>query len=518
MEVKDIKSIIHSLFSRKDLKLLIFAVSVLIGFFAENLEVEASNSNFLYSKETGKSYNLSDYDCDYNELGKIKTLCYTMVNDANFDWIRFFPNLNDLTIVIETDDKNLLSEMKKIKDLKNLNSLSLVTSKNISLTREYFSFLDECLELRNLDIDGFSIEAGLLENLTGLKKLSLNNFYHVSNMVDIDYKKMTFLKELNFKESRPYDITVCFDKSDYDLLKSCGVDITSDVDGYIDQVIKINDRLDDIVQQLGIVDSETDKDKFNKILIYILDNLEYDEEISLAVNNNQDNVEELASKFYSGGRLYGALEMDSAICGNYAALFTALASRVGLNSYYLCNSDHAWNLIEIDGYDYYTDVTWMDAESLIVNYYSLFSKSYEKMNAKAAIENDYSSYLSWYLVNPIDIDDVDIKDSHVISNLPDYVKESLVCGSDNVYDENASLEKYRITSGERNCAILISILIAIKILLARRKKKLRIKIIDEYLNMLETNRNNMEPNSSVYVKRKFERYKNNIKDDNLQHI
>ena len=70
----------------------------------------------------------------------------------------------------------------------------------------------------------------------------------------------------------------------------------------------------------------------NKILIYVLENCIYDPDVK---NNTSDDI----LSFYEGGKLYGALEKDTQICGNYSALVCALCKRVNLKANYIVDNN-----------------------------------------------------------------------------------------------------------------------------------------------------------------------------------
>ncbi|MCM1258908.1 MAG: hypothetical protein NC307_13775 [Roseburia sp.] len=63
---------------------------------------------------------------------------------------------------------------------------------------------------------------------------------------------------------------------------------------------------------------------------------------------------------------YGALVKRTAVCGGYALAYQYLLNIVGIKCYevigYVNSSPklHAWNLVELDGKWYHTDVTWDD--------------------------------------------------------------------------------------------------------------------------------------------------------------
>lgn len=66
----------------------------------------------------------------------------------------------------------------------------------------------------------------------------------------------------------------------------------------------------------------------------------------------------------SGGKYIseadGPLVYGKALCEGYSKAFMYLAQSVGVNCVCVTNSDHMWNMVEIDGVWYHVDVTWDD--------------------------------------------------------------------------------------------------------------------------------------------------------------
>ena len=216
---------------------------------------------------------------------------------------------------------------------------------------------------------------------------------------------------------------------EYNALTKAGVKVTFDEESDLQTYLGINNELDAIVRQLNLDANSTDQEKLDAILIYILDNLSYDEQVSEALQNNTEHSE-LTRSFYQGGYLYGALEKSSAICGNYAALFEALAERTGLDSYFLLSPNHAWNLVEINGEKYYVDATWLDSSGLRVDKMGSYTDPFTgelvenvyistTISAQEAIQTGYGEALDWYLANPESYPYSETQaESHEVINLP----------------------------------------------------------------------------------------------------
>ena len=178
----------------------------------------------------------------------------------------------------------------------------------------------------------------------------------------------------------PLDLAIMLDSQTYNTLKNNGVNIDFGSNLYISTTygksseelfLEINKELDNIVKSLDIDENSSDMEKYNKVLLYVIENLSYDPYISQKLKEKEKTTYEDHLEFYDIGTLQGALMNDTAICGNYTALLSALCKRVGLEAYYVSGHlpgssyGHAWNLIKIGDEYYYADATAFDSEGII---------------------------------------------------------------------------------------------------------------------------------------------------------
>jgi hypothetical protein len=360
---------------------------------------------------------------DLNEMNP--SFFYINVDgNSSLDWLNYCDNLESLTINITSE-----SGMDKLQDITNLKSLKSLTISNatdaLEINSNNFSFSKNITSLQSLSILGVDfIESGVLESLTNLKKLTISDCLNQN----IDFDKLTFLDELSFGMTNSYNLPIYFTEEDYEKLTNAGVTVTANSD-YLDKALEIGTRIDSIISEIGITNDMSDQEKLNKILIYVLDNLEYDSEVSNAIRTNTDHTE-LTQSFYQDGFLYGALEKDTAICGNYSALVSALCERAGLNDVFLESSNHAWNLIEIDGLEYYVDATWLDDNGKLVqnesveydnNGNKILSVSYEHVPAQQFLETNDTEGIDWYMEDPTTISTKDQNNSHEANYIPTYI-------------------------------------------------------------------------------------------------
>lgn len=344
--------------------------------------------------------------------------------NSSLDWLNYCDNLEYLAINITSESG--IEKLQEITNLKSLKSLSIsCATESSEINSNNFSFLKNIPSLQELTIAGIDfIESGVLESQTNLKKLTLSDCLNQN----IDFDKLTFLDELSFGMSDSYNIPIYFTQDDYEKLTKAGVTVTAYSDT-LDQALEIGTKLDSIISEIGITSDMSDQEKLNKILIYVLDNLEYDSEVSNALKTNTDHTE-LTQSFYQDGFLYGALEKNSAICGNYTALVSALSERAGLNDVFLESSNHAWNLIEIDGLEYYVDATWLDDSGKIVqnesveydnNGNTVITIDMERVPAQQFLETNDAEGIDWYMEDPTTISTKDQNNSHEANYIPTYI-------------------------------------------------------------------------------------------------
>ena len=94
--------------------------------------------------------------------------------------------------------------------------------------------------------------------------------------------------------------------------------------------------------------------------------------------------------------IYGCLVEQSAVCEGYKNAFQQLLAYCGIKSYGVSGSlddsdnvDHVWNAVRIDGEYYHTDVTWDDAEDMVMyDYFNLTTKEIRHTHSIAEMFDD----------------------------------------------------------------------------------------------------------------------------------
>lgn len=335
-------------------------------------EMEISNMTEESFMRDSLHIDLFTDNCDLSFLANFSSLkkleVYNLEGCLNLDFLKYVSDLEELSIYERKSYSN--SNLNKIGNCSNIKKLSVNSPgyfdlsvlrgmpnlENLLLYNSVYTNLDvlsECNKLEKLQIKlDEAIPRSLFESIPNLKVLNLE----VCDTCNINYQKLTFLDELNFVFPKSYTIAMDFTMEDLNVLKSNGVKVTAKYKNNtmdaIDEVMSIDCKLNEIVRSLNMLSTDTEQEKLDKILIYVIEHLDYDNEAS----NNSVR----AYRYYEKGLLYKSIDSDKSICGNYAALVHALAKRSGLDSIYLQNSIHAWNLVKINGVYYGVDATFLD--------------------------------------------------------------------------------------------------------------------------------------------------------------
>lgn len=359
---------------------------------------------------------------------------YLMLDEdsSSLDFLKYCKNLKSLSINLRGDG-NKCGALSTINSLENLSEVGIYSlDKNYTLCPSDLEFINTSSTLEKLSISNCDLTPGVEDNINKVKVFDygLDDY---SRSVDIDFSKLTNLDELDLSDNKPYTVAIYLNSSEYNELVNNGVNIVFSSEEDKNKYLDACSRLDEIVNSLDVNESSSDKEKLDAILVYTLENLEYDKGVSQALMNNDPNVASIANGFYEDGELYGALYRDSAICGNYGALVEALSDRLSSpeKSTTISSSNHLWNLMDIDGESYYVDATWLDQQSTME-----FVRSEEnpgvmegvRVSAADEIKSGKTDTLDWYMENPnseyiATIDNE--KESHIPErSLPEYMPEN----------------------------------------------------------------------------------------------
>lgn len=381
------------------------------------------------------------------------------------------------------DEKSDLSDLKYFEKVKNLDlkcyscnifnsmpimsnveTLSIECWDGSELTEEYIDMLRERFpNLKKLDIGNAIINPVFVEKMKGLEELSISPYRNC----DIDFTKLTFLKKLTLGDE-PYTVPVYFNTNEYNTLRNAGVEVElKDKETFLD----ISKKLDDIVNSLNISENSTDREKLDAVLIFVMDKLQYDPGVTAAIySGNTDSVP--VADFYKDGLLYAVFNKDTAVCGNYSALVEAIFDRIGSpqKSLIMAGSNHAWNLMNIDGELYYVDSTWLDDEKITnetVGETYVDDQGYEhktiichSVSSVDAIKEGNTDKLEWYMNSDFDSEPV----SHTSDIMvPEYVLADVnnIEDKSGVILDNSSNKKVSINVNGKTISITLGALVGV---------------------------------------------------------
>lgn len=442
----------------------------------------------IITDEIGKSDNDNVTISDLNNFNPVYYFNIDVDENDDLSWLNYCNNLLTLTITFE--NCNSINPLKKINELRSLEHLILINNNDDSLdftNTDAINFIKESNSIRILSLSGFNIEPGILENLKDLERLSIGN----GKDMNIDYSELTFLSSLEITDG-PYTAATYITNGDISVLQKNGVSISGTTDDFLEKLENVNFKIDEIVQSLDIKETDSEQEKLNKILIYVLENCIYDPDVK---NNTSYDI----LSFYEGGKLYGALEKDTQICGNYSALVCALCKRVNLKANYIVDNNHAWNLVKINSQEYFVDSTWLDDEYFVTQTKMQDPEGnsndyiYKKVSALDLLKNrDYDSLkMAWYMVDPYNFSYIDQDGTHITDNIPSYIKVTPALKENGNQNDNTVIieikDKNQYKVFKISIAVLIGILCGIQTGIIVKNK-----IINKEKNKVKTLKNSRD--------------------------
>ena len=385
-------------------------------------QVIEANIDSKYEEQIKKYFRKNDV-ITQADLDSVTEFEIGFSNKDDLEYISLFNNLNTIKVGIDNYG-----------DLYKIPVLNSVTKVDIT-TNGYFSkevaelYINKFPNLEYLKSSNKNVvyEPGAVENMKQLKKFKL----YVNQNCDIHFDELTFLDKISFNDIDAYDMAISFNSTELNTLLANNVDVEFANKQVLDEYNKVSDKLDEIVASLNINTYSTKEEKIDAVLRYTLDNFEYDETVLSQVGSGKD-CSRLLGTFYIKGFLYGALEKDTQICGNYAAFQEALFDRIEEPefSYMALSNIHAWNVINTDK-SYYLDSTTLDLNIYHTGgeYYG-FTKILDR-------EDDYKYNCDWYMEDP-SVENVSKLDDHnrphSVNYIPRYINKT------NFYKDNRNYE------------------------------------------------------------------------------
>lgn len=121
-----------------------------------------------------------------------------------------------------------------------------------------------------------------------------------------------------------------------------------------EEIAMINYAVDEIFKS-EINDSMTTETKIKVIHDYIINNTEYD----------KLKTDDIHDPTYKSNTAYGVFIEGYGICSGYADAIAIILNKLKIDNYKICNDNHIWNLVHINGVWTHLDATWDDPISKI---------------------------------------------------------------------------------------------------------------------------------------------------------
>lgn len=147
------------------------------------------------------------------------------------------------------------------------------------------------------------------------------------------------------------------------------VDLTIQKKYSEDDIKKINDKIDEIINEYNINEYPNITDKIKIFHDYLANTNTYDHDMA---NNNE-------SKYKSDSAI-GTLFEGKSICSGYTDTMAIFLDKLGLDNVKVSTIEHVWNAVKIDNNWYHLDLTWDDPvttnnENIIIYDYFLKTSS-----------------------------------------------------------------------------------------------------------------------------------------------
>lgn len=126
-----------------------------------------------------------------------------------------------------------------------------------------------------------------------------------------------------------------------------------------DEVYELTERIYPVVQEYlrSVRHLKSDYEKALAGYEYIINNTVYD---NFRANYGYGSFGEMDKETMSCWNISGVFLNHSAICRGYVQAYQYLMNLQGIKCGYVYGENHCWNIMQLDGDWYYTDVTWGD--------------------------------------------------------------------------------------------------------------------------------------------------------------
>ena len=331
----------------------------------------------------GTGVAMKDYNSNQETLAEVPSVLRYELYNRNIIDVDLLGPYNPNSIKV---DKNITYEA-----LENL----LYTVIDLSLSKD-INYIDKC---PNLD----TITVMNAERLTKEQILKINN--HGCRKVVLYFNDIEIHKEdkldlslFNNKDQvliHFYPIDELEGVTFYNYLenkecKNVEIDIIDQFGG-LEYIRVLDNRLNEIISDIGIYSEDLDYDKVLKISKYIMDKIDYDEVVGayLAGDKSKREEESKLASYYNDYDLTSVIFTPnnnvSGVCINYANLFDILCYKTGVKCRQICGynrNGHAWNVLYLDDNAYFVDLTNADTDYLnkyITNYLETSNTTHQEL-------------------------------------------------------------------------------------------------------------------------------------------
>ena len=344
--------------------------------FSEQLE-EIMNEKIEFTNKELESIIIEEvgYPITKEKLLELHSLSIiTKLNNQDLSELKYLPNL--YSIFIYDNDVNL-EDLKYNQNLYSiyLTACTITNSEYLPNTIEYID-INYChykgeefivpYYTKELSTKSTIINNIRLKNPSRLEKLSLytdsfldlNNIKDCTNLKELSLERTTNIKNPEvLRKLKSLEIVTLDEYAtiwlDLDTLNTLPISNKEELSTIIE-------LLDNMASSIISNPDSSPEEKARLLIINLLENYDYDFE---SIDNYQEDDSIIT--IYNDYPITTILETNKGVCVNYACLFTALANRVGIDTFQLFNYEHTWNAINTDdGYVCY-DLSYLESGAII---------------------------------------------------------------------------------------------------------------------------------------------------------
>ncbi len=261
------------------------------------------------------------------------------------------------------------------------------------LTKIDMNAFRNCGGIKEITINGDAkIGNYAFESCTGLKKLELSGKAEVGELA---FNGCTELSEVSFDLSN--DISGrCFSNC-HKLYTINGIEVVKD--GSAEFAPELKDYIMknwQTVDEVGFIDKFT-VNSAKKVVSEVVDDSMTDIQKVKALHDwvCANTVYGNDKEQYLGDHVDSSVFMDGvAVCEGYAKTYNLLLHESGIDTCFVHNGDHAWNVVKINGEWFHIDTTWDDGENVNYNWF---------MRSDADMKNAGGSHATWTLFCPSEL-------------------------------------------------------------------------------------------------------------------